>query len=83
MEQQTPILTQHPPPPPPITHQGWSRTKAKTRHFSILDLGGGDTNFPSIMSKTVFLYGYRLSSALRSKEIGGKMKKEGKGKSTK
>ena len=31
MEQQTPI-------PPP--NQGWSRAKAKTRHFSILDLGG-------------------------------------------
>ena len=45
MEQQTPI-------PPPT--QGWSRAKAKTRHFSILDLGGdGDLDFPSVLSNNV------------------------------
>ena len=35
MEQETPIL------PPPLPKQGWSRAKGKTRHFPILDLGGG------------------------------------------
>ena len=46
MEQQTPI-------PPP--NQGWSRAKAKTRHFSILDLGGdgGGLDFPSVLSNNV------------------------------
>ena len=48
MEQQTPI-------PPP--NQGWSRAKAKTRHFSILDLGGdgggGGSRFPSVLSNNV------------------------------
>ena len=49
MEQQTPI-------PPP--NQGWSRAKAKTRHFSILDLGGdggggGVLDFPSVFSNNV------------------------------
>ena len=45
MEQQTPI-------PPP--NQGWSRAKAKTRNFSILDLGGdGGLDFPSVLSNNV------------------------------
>ena len=40
------------PPSPP--KQGWSRAKAKTRHFPILDLGGrGVSNFSSILSKIV------------------------------
>ena len=40
--------------PPSTPNQGWSRAKAKTRHFPILDLGGeGGTNFPSILSKIV------------------------------
>ena len=48
MEQQTPI--------PP--NQGWSRAKAKTRHFPIRDFGGGggsggSINFPFILSKII------------------------------
>ena len=38
MEQQTPI-----PPPPQI--QGEAARRAKTRHFPILDLGGGGSRF--------------------------------------
>ena len=47
MEQQIPI---------PL-NQGWSRGKAKKRHFSHPWFGGGgwgDTNFPSILSKIVW-----------------------------
>ena len=41
------------PPSPP--NQGWSRAKGKpTRHFPILDLGGGGgLGFPFILSKIV------------------------------
>ena len=48
MEQQTPI-----PPPPQIKNEGARR--AKTRHFPILDLGGGGggLDFPVILSKIV------------------------------
>ena len=46
MEQQTPSS------PPP--NQGWSRTKAITPHFRILDFGRrGGINFPFILSKIV------------------------------
>ena len=47
-------------PPPPPQNQGWSRAKAKTRHFPILDLGGqggrGGLGFPFILSKIVGLF---------------------------
>ena len=48
MEQQTPI-----PPPPQIKDEAARR--AKTRHFPILDLGGGEggLGFPFILSKIV------------------------------
>jgi len=41
MEQQTPIPA----------NQGWSRTKAKTRHFR--GESGGSINFPFILSKII------------------------------
>ena len=47
MEQQAPI-----PPPPQIKDEATRR--AKTHHFSILDLGGrGGLGFPFILSKIV------------------------------
>ena len=43
-------------PPPPPRNQGWSRAKAKTRHFMGGDGGGwgeGALKFPSVLSKIV------------------------------
>ena len=66
MEQQTPI----PPPLPQIKDEAVRR--AKTRHFLILDLGGGgggrDLGFPFILSKIVASSSIILALITRFKE---------------
>ena len=63
MEQQTPI-----PPLPQIKDEAVRR--AKTRHFLILDLGGGgrDLGFPFILSKIVASSSIILALITRFKE---------------
>jgi len=68
------------PTPTPTPIKDEAAQKPKRAIFLSLIWGKGDTNFPSILSTIVFLYRYLLSFALRSKEIGGQMKKESKKK---
>ena len=50
MEQQTPVT---PPPPPQIQNEA---RRAKTRHFSILDLGGGGSGFSIVFVQDCNLF---------------------------
>ena len=68
-----------PPTPPPLIKDEAAQKPKRAIYVSLIS-GEGYTNFPSILSTIVFLYRYLLSSALRSNEIGRKMKKESKKK---
>ena len=67
------------PPTPPLIKDEAAQKPKRAIYVSLI-AGEGYTNFPSILSTIVFLYRYLLSSALRSNEIGRKMKKESKKK---